>query len=68
MFAPRTEGKVQGLRREVTDDVGGVATPERQKTLVAVRAGKAVGDALVRLGETALLDLRRHCKTLINAS
>ena len=64
MFAPRTEGKVQGLRREVTDDVGGVATPERQKTLVAVRAGKAVGDALVRLRETALLDLRSQSKTL----
>ena len=58
-----TEGKVQGLRREVTDDVGRVTTPEREETLVAVRAGKAVGDALVRLRETALLDLRMQCQT-----
>ena len=52
-----TEGKVERLGGEVPDDVGGVATPERQKTLVAVRAGKAVADAFVRRGETALLDL-----------
>ena len=53
----RTEGEVQGLGREVPDDVCRVATPERERALVAVRAGKAVADAFVRCGETALLDL-----------
>ena len=52
-----TEGEVQGLGREVPDDVRRVATPERERALVAVRAGKAVADAFVRRGETALLDL-----------
>ena len=53
----RTEGEVQGLGREVPDDVRRVATPERERALVAVRAGKAVADSFVRRGETALLDL-----------
>ena len=53
----RTEGEVQRLRGEVPDDVGSVTTPEGKKTLVTVRARKAVADALVGLGETTLLDL-----------
>ena len=52
-----TESKVQSLGREVTDDVGSVTTPEGKKTLVTVRARKAVADTLVGLGETTLLDL-----------
>ena len=60
-----TEGKVQGLGGEVTDDVGGVTTQERYQALVAVRAGEAVDDALVGRRETALLDLeqRTTCQT-----
>ena len=38
----RTEGKVQGLRREVPDDVGGVSTPEGNETLVTVSPREAV--------------------------
>ena len=55
----RTEGKVQGLGREVTNDVGGVSTPEGDKTLITVGADKAVGNALVGRSETTLLDLRQ---------
>ena len=54
-----TEGKVQGLGREVTNDVGGVSTPEGDKTLITVGADKAVGNALVGRSETTLLDLRQ---------
>ena len=53
----RTEREVKGLRREVPDDVGGVTTPERDKTLIPVCPGEAVHDALVGLGQTTLLDL-----------
>ena len=52
-----TEGEVQGLGREVPDDVGGVTSPERDETLVTVGAGKAVTDTLVGLSKTTLLDL-----------
>ena len=52
-----TEREVQRLRGEVPDDVGSVTTPEGKKTLVTVRARKAVADTLVGLGETTLLDL-----------
>ena len=55
----RTEGKVQGLCGEVPDDVGGVTSPEGDETLVTVGTRKAVRDALVRLSETALLNLQR---------
>ena len=53
-----TEGKVQGLGGEVTDDVGRVTTPEGDKTLVTVGASEAVTNALIGMRETALLDLR----------
>ena len=55
-----TEGEVQSLGREVTDDVGGVTTPEREKALVPVGAAEAVADALVGGSQTTLLDL--HCQ------
>jgi hypothetical protein len=38
------------------NDVGSVTTPERDHTLLLVGAGKALANALVGLGETALLD------------
>ena len=53
----RTERKVQGLRREVSDDVGRVATPERDKALILVRPDETVGYTLVGCGQTTLLDL-----------
>jgi hypothetical protein len=53
----RTEGEVEGLGREVSDDVGGVTTPQRDDTLFRVGAGEAVNDTLVGGGETTLLDL-----------
>lgn len=52
-----TEGKIQSLGREVTDDVGRVTTPERDKTLVSVGADEAVTDTLVGVRQTTLLDL-----------
>lgn len=60
-----TECEVQGLGGEVPNDVGGVTTPEGDKTLILVGTGKAVGDALVGGSKTTLLDLYRHV-TLIN--
>ena len=59
-----TEGKVQGLGREVPDDVGGVTSPEGEETLVTVGTAKAVTDALVGLSETALLDLHAKDTTM----
>ena len=50
------EGEVEGLGGEVTDDVGGVAAPERSKTLVSVGALEAVNDARVGAVKTTLLD------------
>lgn len=55
---PRTESEVKRLGGEVTNDVGGVSSPERNNTLVTVRAGEAVSDALVRRRKTTLLDLK----------
>jgi len=55
----RTEGEVESLGREVTDDVGGVATPEGDETLLPVGAGEGIGDTLVGGGETTLLNLER---------
>lgn len=54
-----TEGEVEGLGGEVTNDVGGVTTPEREKTLVGVGTTEAVHNTLVWCGETTLLDLER---------
>ena len=53
----RTEGEVQRLCREVTDDVRSVTTPEREETLVGVGTTETVNNALVGRGETTLLDL-----------
>ena len=53
-----TECKVQRLGREVTNDVGGVATPEREKTLILVGAGETIHDTLVRVRKATLLDLK----------
>ena len=52
-----TEGEVQSLGWEVTDDVCSVTTPEGDKTLITVRANEAVTDTLVRRGKAALLNL-----------
>ncbi|CAG8720742.1 10000_t:CDS:2, partial [Acaulospora colombiana] len=41
-----TEGKVEGLGREVTNDVGGVASPEGDETFIAICAAEAVHDAV----------------------
>lgn len=51
-----TEGKVQGLGREVTDDVGRVATPQREDTLIGGSAAEAVDNAVVLAVETTGLD------------
>ena len=50
------EGKVQGLGGEVSDDVGRVASPERDETLVGVGAAGAVGNARVRSRKSARLE------------
>ena len=54
----RTESKVKCLRREVPDDVGSVSSPEGDKTFLSICAAEGITDALVRGGETTLLDLR----------
>jgi len=54
----RTEGKVESLGREVTNDVGGVSSPEGNDTLIAVGTAEGITNALVRSGKTTLLDLR----------
>ena len=58
MYQVLTEGKVEGLGGEVTDDVGGVSTPEGYKTLVRVCAGEGITDTLVGCSQTTLLDLK----------
>jgi hypothetical protein len=50
------ESEVQGLGGEVTDDVGGVTTPEREDTLVLGSALEALGDTVVLAVETAGLE------------
>ena len=47
-----TERKVQGLGREVTDDVGSVTTPERQDTLLLGSTAEALSDTVVLAVET----------------
>lgn len=54
-----TEGKVQGLSREITNDVGCVAAPEGEKPLVTVSASKAIPDTVIFVAKTALLDLQQ---------
>lgn len=48
------EGKVERLRREVTNAVGQVASPERVQALRTERLRCAVNNALVRLRDLAL--------------
>jgi hypothetical protein len=50
------ESEVQGLGREVTDDVGGVTTPERENTLVLGGTLEALGDTVVLAVETTGLE------------
>jgi len=50
------EGEVERLRREVTQAVGQISSPQRVDALALDRADGAVDDALVRLVETALTD------------
>ena len=45
------------MSREVTNDVGGVTSPEGEETLVTVGTRETVTNTLVGLGETTLLDL-----------
>ncbi|KAG9966922.1 ADP,ATP carrier protein, partial [Aureobasidium melanogenum] len=49
------ESEVQGLGREVTDDVGSVTTPEGDDTLIGGGTLEAVGNTVVLVGETASL-------------
>ena len=57
-----TEGEVQSLCREVTNNVGRVTPPQRNQTLILVGTREAVNDTLVWVRETALLDLeKRNC-------
>lgn len=51
-----TEGEVQGLGREVTQDVGGVATPQRDHTLVSDGTLEALANAVVLAVETTGAD------------
>jgi len=57
--AQLTESEVQGLSREVTDNVGRVTPPQRNQTLILVSTRETVDDTLVGVRETALLDLER---------
>ena len=49
---------------EVTDDVGGVTTPEGEHTLFTVSTRESVTDALVGSSKTTLLDLSRDVSAL----
>ena len=51
-----TESEVEGLGREVTDDVGGVTTPQRDDTLLSGSALEAVGETVVLVGQTTSLE------------
>ena len=54
----RTECEVQGLGGEITNDIGGVSSPESKNALLAVCAREGIANTLVRRSETTLLDLR----------
>ncbi len=57
------ESEVEGLGREVTDDVGRVTTPQRNHTLVLGGTAEALHDTIVLAVETAGLQhliLREH--------
>jgi hypothetical protein len=53
----RTESEVEGLGGEVTNDVGSISSPKGEDTLFPVSTRESVTNALVRSGETTLLDL-----------
>ena len=50
------EGKVQGLSREVTEDIGHVTTPELTEALFLDDTGETVANALVGGRETTGFD------------
>lgn len=50
------EGEVERLGGEVSDDVGGVTTPECSDTLLVVGPGETVTDTLVWRRQSTLLD------------
>jgi len=54
----RTEGKVESLGGEVTDDVGGVTTPERDGTLIGNGTLESITNTLVGSSKTTLLNLQ----------
>jgi hypothetical protein len=51
-----TESEVQSLGWEVTDDVGGVTSPQRDDALLLCRSLEALYDTVVLAVETASLD------------
>jgi hypothetical protein len=53
----RTEGEVKCLCGEVSNDIGGVSSPKRDKALLPVCTSKGIANALVGGSETTLLDL-----------
>ena len=55
-FVGVAEGEVEGLRWEVADDVGRVASPEGSEAFAVESTAEAVADTLVPLVETAGLD------------
>jgi len=50
-----TEREVESLSREVTDDVGGVTSPQRNDTLRCGRTTEAVNDAVISTVQTTRL-------------
>lgn len=67
-----TESKVQRLGREVSDDVGGVTTPQRNNTLVLDGSREAVTDTVELSVQTArlqhlILERGLVCVTLSHA-
>ena len=51
-----TESEVKSLGREVTDDVGGVTTPQGEGTLISHGTAEAVTDTSIAAVETSSLD------------
>ena len=47
------ESEVEGLGREVTDDVGSVTSPQREDTLSLCSSAEAVGNTVVLAVKTA---------------
>ena len=50
------EGEVKSLGREVSDDVGGVSSPESSDSLIGVGPPEAVSNTGVRSSKSSLLD------------